>query len=85
MYATFTKTRKSKDLKIYFYFTAYAKIHGQNSEGASAQIKIHYVTNTKIMVSLIASERGISCTGGLLTWIVGLICAEDGNMTFSFA
>lgn len=37
------------------------------------------------MVSLIVSERGISCTGGLLTWIVGLICAEDDNMTFSSA
>lgn len=27
-------------------------------------------------------ETGISCAGGLLTWILGLICLENGNMTF---
>lgn len=52
MYATFTKTIKSKDLKIYFYFTAYAKIHGQNSEGPSAQTKIHYKGNQKLWFPL---------------------------------
>lgn len=32
---------------------------------------------------LIICEIGISCTGGLLPWILGLICLENGNMTFS--
>ncbi len=38
--------------------------------------------NSYCIESLIACETGISCAGGLLTWILGLICLENGNMPF---
>lgn len=52
------------------------------AEVVTTQIKIHIAANAETTGFLIAREAGISCAGGLLTWISGLIYLENGNMAF---